>query len=899
MIRYFSKALGAHFRAGKSLYVLTVFGVALGVASVLSIQIINRNALAAFEGSVTAVSGESDLSVLGRTPTFPERLYPVALATKGVRGAWPLYRTEVMLKRETSVEGERVSRVFLSVIGVDFYAPMDLPWAEKHTTPRLRSGQASGTENTEGLVAEYGWDSQNKSEFSGTTASGTGNAWLWERGWCAVTPVMAERMGWETGDSFEVAIGSRMITLTVGALIDFQALSPLASPKLVAMDISQAQALFGRAGEIHQIDITLDDGANVSAVQADLQRRLGAAVRVVTPTQRGQQAEGLLSAFRLNLTALSLISLFVGLFLVYSSTQASLIRRREEFGLLRSIGGTPRQVFAIIVVEVALLGALGVGFGLPMGYWVAKANVDMVSATLSNLYLLEEISTLEMPWWLYAMGAAIGIGGATAGAVFPALDMSRRDTRSLLAAFTLHEKIGTLAPRLFIVGVLLPVISLAWYLTVGHVWKHAGFAMGVGLLVGLPLLAPQTIRTICDRIHVRSFGLGYSLRGLGVRLQTTAFAVASLAIAVSMLIGITLMIGSFRQTLEVWIGTSIQADIYVAPTSWRGKGSDGTLDAAAIQVLTDHPAVAAVDRLRGFIGYAARATGPEDGTMVDQRIGLAGVEMGLREGEARFPLLQGDPEEAYRMVTEDEAVFIGETLARKLDVWAGDDLSIYTADGARSFPIAAVYYDYSTEGGAAVMDLRTMEKAFGPGGINSVALYLKPGQDPEQVVDELKSALPDAPLQIRSNRRLREQVFKIFDQTFAVTQLLKGMSLVIAICGITLMLIVLAHEQVSELALYRSIGATRGQLFRVYVGKGLGMGAFGLLLGLFGGVLLAGLLIFVINRAYFGWTIQPSIAWGAIAQQCVTILGAATLASLYPALRASRTPATELSRENL
>ena len=883
MIRYFSKALGAHFRAGRSLYLLTVFGVALGVASVLSIQIINRNALAAFEGSVTAVSGEADLSVLGRTPTFPERLFPTVLATKGVSGAWPLYRVEVMLKQDHHEDGDRTSRVFLDVVGVDFYAPMDLPWDGK--------GATEDTESTE---------RRGKSGWGGSGQDGDGHAWLWEKGWCAVTPGMAERMGWSKGDAFEVALGSRTVELVVGALIDFQALSPLASPKLVAMDISQVQTLFGRTGEIHQIDVTLSEGVEPSVVQVDLQSRLGESVRVVTPAQRGQQAEGLLSAFRLNLTALSLISLFVGLFLVYSSTQASLIRRREEFGLLRSIGGTPRQVFAIIVAEVALLGAMGVGLGLPMGYWVARANVDMVSATLLNLYLLEEISSLEMPWWLYVMGVAIGIGGATAGAVIPALDMSRRDTRSLLAAFTLHEKIGTLAPKLFGAGVSILLIPSVWYLIVGHTWKHAGFVVGVGLLLGLPLLAPQTIRAVCGRIRVRGFGLGYSLRGLGVRLQTTVFAVASLAIAVSMLIGITLMIGSFRQTLEVWIETSIQADVYVAPTSWRGKGSEGTLDAATIETLAGHPAVVSVDRLRGFIGYAATPpsgrTGPGAG---DQRIGLAGVEMGLRGGEVRFPLLQGNSVEAYRIVTEDGGVFVGETLARKLDVWVGDDLPIYTSDGVRPFPVAAVYYDYSTEGGAAVMDLRTLSEAFGPGGINSVALYLKPGVDPEQVVDELKSALPDAPLQIRSNRRLREQVFKIFDQTFAVTQLLKGMSLVIAVCGIALMLIVLAREQVSELALYRSIGATRRQLFRIYVGKGLGMGALGLLLGLFGGILLAGLLIFVINRAYFGWTIQPSIAWGAIAQQSVTILGAAMLASLYPAFRASRTPATELSRENL
>ena len=138
---------------------------------------------------------------------------------------------------------------------------------------------------------------------------------------------------------------------------------------------------------------------------------------------------------------------------------------------------------------------------------------------------------------------------------------------------------------------------------------------------------------------------------------------------------------------------------------------------------------------------------------------------------------------------------------------------------------------------------------FGEGPVNSVALYLKEGYDPEVVVDQLKEALPESALQIRSNRRLREEVFKIFDQTFAITQLLKAMSLLIAVCGITLMLLVLAHEQVSELALYRSIGASRHQIFSVYVGKGLGMGLFGLLLGAVGGIILAGLLIFVINRA--------------------------------------------------
>lgn len=841
VVRYFLKALSSHFTSGRSLYFLTVVGVALGVASVLSIQIINRNVLAAFSGSVAAVSGEADFTVLGRTPSFSEALYPEVLAEEGVAAAWPLYRVDVALMGR--------DRFFLEVIGVDFFTPVEVPWQD---------------------------------------GSGDLSKFLSESGWVAVSPVLAEENGWQKGSVFEVASGSRCVQFKVGALVDFQVLSPLASPKLVVMDIAQAQSLLGSSGQIHQIDVRVDPEANRTTVMAKLEARLGPSVRVMTPEQREKQAEGLLAAFRLNLTAMSLISLFVGLFLVYSSTQASLVRRRAEFGLLRSLGSTRKQVFLVILAEVGLLGTLGVLLGLPLGYWAAEANVEVVNATLTNLYLLEEISSLQLPSWFFGLAALIGIGGALAGALLPALDMSRRDTRSLLAAFTLHEKIGSVALPLFSVGLGILAVSTTWYTLWGYRWQHAGFVLGIALLAGLPLLTPFVIQQVCGRVRARDFGLAYSLKGLGVRLQTTSFAVASLGIAVSMLIGITLMIGSFRETLHVWVGTSIRADIYIASQSWKGRGSAGVLDADLVRELETHEGVVAVDRLRGFLGYSG-----------EQRIGLAGVVMGLPGGEVRFPLLEGDVKDAFRRVREAGAVFVGETLARNSDIWVGDELPVHTPGGEVRFQVAGVYYDYSTEGGAAVMDLSTMEAHFGPGELNSIALYLDPERDAETVVDELKARFPNAPLQIRSNRRLRDEISRIFEQTFAVTRILQVMSLLIAVCGITLMLLVLAREQVSELALYRSLGARRRQIFGVFVGKGLGMGTLGLLLGLGGGIALAAVLIFVINRAYFGWTIQVYWPWESMVQQGVTILGAAVLASLYPAFRASQVPATELSRDDL
>ncbi len=823
------------------LFALSTCGVALGVASVLSIQIINLNALGAFEGSVKAISGEADFSVVSRTATLPENAYVEVISERGVAAAWPIVRVEVALRGS--------ERRFLQVLGLDLFSPVRVPWDDP---PRQTTDPVT------------------------------------EPGWTAVSPALASRLGWSMGSRFEVSSGSRLATLHVGALVDFQRISPLASTRMVVMDIAQAQHLFGLAGQLHQIDVRVAEGADVERVKARLQQRLGSAVQLRTPEQRKQAAAGLLGAFRLNLTALSLISLFVGGFLVYTSTQASLVRRRNEFGLLRSLGATRSQMVAFALAEVGLLGALGVLSGLPLGYLAARYNVDVVSATLSNLYLLEEIETLTLPAWMIALVAAIGVGGAMAGALLPALDMSRRDTRALLAAYTLHERAARWAGPLALAGC--SVIALTWvvYLGLARGWRPGGFVVGIALLIGLPLLAPWVVREATRRLRPGRFGLRYGVKALGLRIQTSSFAAAALAVAVSMLIGITLMIGSFRRTVEIWIDATLQADVYITTESWRRARSAAALDGEWVAELGALPGVAETDRLRQFFAYSG-----------DRRISLAGVDMSLSASRARFELLEGDLREALARSREEGGVIISEPLARKAGLQRGQDLELQTPRGAVALPIVGVSYDYSSELGSAAIDLRTMERIYGPGPISNLALYLEPGRDAQRVIDDLRVRFADRPLEIRSNADIRQEVFRIFDQTFAVTRLLQLMSLLIAACGVTLTLIVLARERISELALYRALGATRQQIFRVFLGKGLGMALFGLALGTLGGIALAMILIFLINRAYFGWTIAVHWPWVALANQVATILVAAVLASVYPALRASATPAKELTRENL
>ncbi len=832
------RLLRAQFKSARSLFLLSVAGVALGVASIVSIQIVEQSALGAFEGTVRAISNEADFSVVGRGPTVSEELLPDILSVSGVAAAWPVLRVDVALmgREET----------YLQVVGLDLLRPSNLPW----------DGPAP--------------------DLAGA---------LSERGWAAITPELARREGLGLGDPFEVSSGTRVARLRVGALVDFERTSPLASSRLVILDIAQAQDLLGLRGFVQQIDVRLHARAPAE-VRSNLERALGPSVQTVTTDERRRDAEGLLEAFELNLEALGLVSLFVGAFLVSSSTRATLARRRTEFGLLRSLGATRAQVTGLILAEVTVLGAFGTAFGIGLGWLVAASSVGDVSRTLSNLYLLERVESLRLSPSTVASAIGFGFVGAIGGALAPAIEAARRDPRALLGRVVTDVRAQRLARPMAWIAVGLLVGSAAlWPILLGRL-RYGGFVAGIVLLVAMPLLAPWWVERLSRSIRLGGFGLAEGLRGLSTRLAPAAFAVAALAMSVSLLFGITWMVESFRRTVEVWLDASARADIYVTSASWRRARELATLEPSIVDSIASLPGIRAIDRLRQFQVETA-----------GRKILLGAADFGLDLPEGRLALLAGDRDRAMRAVADERAVLISEPLSRKAGLGLGDRLVLQGRDREISLQIAGVYYDYAAEGGSAAIDWRTAEEIFGPGQPNSLALYLDPGVDPEQTVDSLLAKLTGVPLEIRSNRSLRKQVFAIFDQTFVVTRLLELMSLVIAACGITLTLVVLARERASEIALYRALGAGRAQILRLWLGKGLGIGLAGLALGALGGVGLAAILVFAINRQYFGWTIVWSWPWAALVRESVWILFAAILASVYPALRATRTPATELARE--
>ena len=699
-------------------------------------------------------------------------------------------------------------------------------------------------------------------------------------GWVAVTPELAAAMGWVVGGRFEVRYGADVSGLRVGALIDLKRWGASGSRRAVVMDIAEAQSLFDGAGTLHRIGVKAAEGTDLAVLAARIEGGLGGRVDAVTPTERTGQAQQLLGAFRLNLTALSLVSLLVGTFLVFSSMRACLVWQRREFGVLRSLGCTPAQVLALILGEAALLGVMGVVIGIFAGYWTAIWNLDAVSSTLTNIYMLQEIESLEVSGGTLALAVFAGLGGALSGTLLPALDVWRRDTRTLLDNLPAPAAAIAGARNLFRLGLVLLAGVLAWYWFGGWRWRPAGFVLATAMLLCLPLLAPWLVQRLTGRVRVPDFGFRYGVRSLGATLANTSFSVSSLAMAVCLLVGITLLVESFRETLVRWVDRSLRADVYVTATVGARPGPEATLSPRLVERLAGVPDVEGVDPLRRlFLRVGGR------------RVAVVAVDLSRPAEQRRLALLSGG--DAVARAVRDRGVLIGEPLSRSASLAVGDVVEIEGPEGPARLPVSGIYRDY-TEGGSVTMDIGLMAATLGAGPLTSVALHLKPGADPEAVAAGIESRHPRGSLRVRSNRRLKEDVLHVFDQTFAVTRILQVMSLIIAACAITLTLLVVAQEKASEIALYRTLGAFRRQVFRLFVSKGTAMAFLGLVLGFAGGIGLGVTLIFVIQKSYFGWSIEWTWPWLTLAGEALAIVCAAVLASLYPAFKASRTPATEL-----
>lgn len=853
MIGYFRFVLRRRLVREPATSLLAVAGVALGTGSVVTVQVLTQGAVAAFDATVDLLGGDADALVLGHGGRLDESLYPVVLGTEGVAWASPLLEGSVLLRRPGDHDAPRRVPLY----GVDLLSP---------------ARPSAGSSAHRALLFDHG--PPDAEAVSASPAPSSARP-------AAVSAELARALALGVGDTVEVARGPAWVPVVVQRLLDASARASAAGALLV-LDMADAQYVLDGADWISRVNVRFRSDSPDGAVRSRLASRLDGRALVSSPAGQRAEARRLLSAFRVNLAALALVSVFVGLFLVYGTTRASLSRRRHETGLLRSMGATRSQVLVAMLAEASALGAAGAALGVPLGYAAALANLESVSGTVTDLYLLSAVQTLEVPLHVWFLALAGGVAGTAAGAAGPAVEVCLAPAAELLSERRARVRWRSVSKTLWRISWAVLGLLLTWFAAGGHRWRHAGFVLAAGIMVWTAAAAPAFVAGAC-RLAGRSRGFGwrFALTGLPVRLHTSGVAVAGVAVAFAMLVGTTVMVGSFRDTFRSWLDTTLQADLYLSAAAWTGATDQGGVDPALLNRLRGLPGVAAVGRLRGFHGYAD-----------DLPVALRGIDFrpsatGLPQRD-RFLFMEGDPEAVSAAVAAG-AVAISEPLARRAGVGQGDSISVRTASGAVRAAVAGVYYQYGADRGAVSMDWTTMDAWFGPGEAHALAVYLDPdrGDARADAAEAVRRSAAPYPVVVRSHDALRADALRIFDQTFAVTLLLQAMALAVAAAGVALSLLVMAREEASDTATCRALGATRGQLFRFYLGKGAGLAGIGGLLGLLGGAGLAAVLIYVTNRAYFGWTVQFGVPAVSLLQQCASLAVAAVAASCWPALRAA------------
>ena len=830
---------------------LLVLSVAIGVAVVVAIDMANESASRAFNLSTEAVVGRATHEIVGGPAGIDDTVYRDLRVTYAYRLSAPIV--------EGYAGAQEMGGQSIHVLGVDPLA--EVPF-RSYFVPRA-SADANGS--LDALSQFY-------------TRPGA----------VLLSAASAARFGLKVGDSITLRVDTRQHTaVIVGLMRAPDDATSRALEGLMLTDIATAQEFFAMTGRLSRIDLI----ASESQAEA-IRGRLPSGLSVVPASEQANTVTQLTAAFQLNLTAFSLLALLVGMFLIYNTVMFSVVQRRQVLGILRCLGVTSREIFGLVWAEAALLGAIGALLGLALGVFLGRFAVQLVTQTINDLYFSLTVSGVEVQPATLVKGMLLGIGTALLAAAIPAAEAAGVAPITVLRRSDLENRLRRSLPVLTWVGVLM---FAGGSLVIGFV-QATVVASFVGLFValfGLVFCVP-VLTILLMRLATRTLGrLGLigrmAARTVTNALSRTSIAIAALMIAVSVTIGVTVMITSFRVTVENWLDETLLADLYIAPPQASANRAV-TMDPDLPGRLRVVPGVDSVEVLR-----SVTVNSPDLGPV---RLNAAAAN---RRRDARvYRFAVGTPDEVWRRVLAG-AVVVSEPFANRHHiqlpntsfVLPGAELqlpvvTLLTDRGPHSFPVAGVSYDYSSDQGSVLLGLDVYRQYWDDQNISSVALYVAPGADVNKVEDAVRAALNDRIVVVQSNRALRQTALAIFDRTFAITSTLRLVAVFVAFIGVLSALMALQLERTRELGTLRALGMTLQQLWRLTLLETGLMGATAGLLSIPTGLAMSAVLIYVINLRSFGWTIFFSPAPEVYVQALVISILAAVLAAIYPMQRLSQ-----------
>ncbi|MCY3825274.1 MAG: ABC transporter permease [Nitrospinae bacterium] len=839
---------------------LTLVGVALGVAVFIAVKMANETSTRAFENSLAAISGKTQLEVSAGGLGVDEDLILSLRETKGVKRATPVMQQHVWVRkadgtgsrwrRGTPAQGRAVLTLGLDLLGDNDFRGYE--FENKYSREEILSRIA----DPQGLFIARG---------------------------------VADALGVGVGDFVELEAARRM-RFRVRGVLKPEGMAKSMDGRLMVMDIGVAQEVFERFGRLDRIDLIPEDGGEIESIREKIRSILPPGAIVERPARRGRDVEKMLASFQLNLTVLSVISLLVGCFLIYNTMSASVLRRRGEIATLRSLGLTARGIVFLYGAEALCIGLAGSCLGVAMGVFMAQGALSFISQTIRNLYAFLEVRHVlfgprELFW-----GFGVGLGVSLVSGIFPAIAASRQSPHQGIVERQGKVEVRPKVIAAFVAIALFTALIAYWLNLQALAWgtPWPGYLSAAAVILATALFSLPVVllgSLVVRRLLGGAVNVWLAAHGLGRHPHRNAVTLSSLAIAVAMLVSLIIMIESFRATVEIWTQQTLRADFYAAPASRFIKGSNANISEDVIKTIGGVSGVAAVGGFR-----AVRL--PWRG----ERITLAGGDFRVEAERSHKLFVEGDSKETLtRARTRGEAI-ITETFSNLYGVKKGDLLRLPAPGGEVSVRIAGVYYDYTTDGGLVVVDRTFFKKHWGDDRLSALAIYLSENARPEDVRKSLEEVL-DPTMVLISNAGLKKRVSSIFDQTFAITYALEFIVVLVALLGVATGLSSNILERVHEIGALRAMGLNRKGIVSAIMGEAAILGVLSVLAGLASGVCLATILIFVVNKLSFGWTIQYIFAWKGMAAYLLVVVLASLAASWLPARVAASIPIREALSE--
>ncbi len=752
-------------------------------------HLINRAAIEELAAGVRTLAGDADLEVRGGRAGFPEALYAELARLPGVAVASPVLEVDAGL-----AGAERTLRL----VGID----------------PLRAAQVQPT-----LFAD---DPARRFEVLKPDV---------------VLLSFAARDLQQDG-KLRIVAGLEVVELAVGGVLPASSLRGVAA----LTDVATAQWRLGRLGQLNRVDLRLAPGADREQMRGRIAAMLPAGAHVTTVDAVEESGANLSRAYRVNLNVLALVALFTGGFLVFSAQSLEVTRRRGEHALLRVLGLERRGILRLVLVEAAAIGATGSVLGIAVGYALARVALELGGADLGAGMFRGMTPELSFPLGGSLLYVAGGIAVALAGALLPALDAARVPPAQALKAGDeqrMFEHAVTVAPGLVLLGAAL---VLAQFGPVQGL-PVAGYLSIACMLVGVILLMPRLSKFAFERL-VPGKSIPYSLalaqlRGApGQAMVSLAAIVASFSLMAAMAI----MVASFRESVDRWLGTVLPADLYFRTTH---AGESGWIEPEFEARVRALPQVQRAEFLRS------------SRIVLDPRrpaVSLVARDVHARSGSPLVFPLAG---RAFEPAAGDAPpAWISEAVADVYGYRPGERIELPFGGARHPFTVAGVWRDYARQHGAVVIERALYAKLTGDRRANDAALWLAPGASPAQAMQALRRLPGGALLEIAGPGEIKTTSLRIFDRTFAVTYALEAVAVLVGLFGLSSSVgaIVLARRR--EFGMLRHVGMTRGQIGAMLAAEGGLLALLGVAAGLALGAAISLVLVYVVNRQSFNWSMD-------------------------------------------